>query len=104
MQSPVKINNNNITRCSHQKHLGVTFESNFNFNTPIDLQIKKCKKMIGLIRQISVNLPDNALLSIYKSFTRPHLDYGYILYNNQAMIILQNGTKWKKFNIELVYQ
>ena len=49
-----------------------------------------------------LKLPDNALLSVYKSFTRPYLDYGYILYNNQAMIIL--GTKWKKFNIELVYQ
>ena len=65
-------------------------------------KLKSAKKMIGLIRQISVNLPDNALFTIYKSFTRPHLDYGYILYNNQAMIIL--GTKWIKFNIELVYQ
>ena len=44
LHSPVKINNNNVTRCSHQKHLGVTLESNFNFNTPIDQQIKKCKK------------------------------------------------------------
>ena len=25
---PVKFNNNNITRCSHQKHLGVVLDSN----------------------------------------------------------------------------
>ena len=28
-----------------------------------------------------MNLPRNALLSIYKSFFRPHLDYGNILYD-----------------------
>ena len=37
--------------------------------------------MIGLIRQLSVNLPRNALFTIYKSFIRPHLDYGDILYD-----------------------
>ena len=36
--------------------------------------------MIGLIRRPSVNLPQNALLTICKSFIRPHLDYGDILY------------------------
>ena len=37
--------------------------------------------MIGLIRRLSINLPRNALLTIYKSFVRPHLDYGDILYD-----------------------
>ena len=35
--------------------------------------------MIGLIKRLSVNLRQNALLTIYKSFVRPHLDYGDIL-------------------------
>ena len=30
--------------------------------------------MMGLIRQLSVNLPRNALLTIYKSFIRPYSD------------------------------
>ena len=33
-------------------------------------------------------LPRNALLTIYKSFVRPHLDYGDIFYhqpNNESM-------------------
>ena len=37
--------------------------------------------MIGLIRRISVNLPRNALLEIYKSFIRSHLDYRNILFD-----------------------
>ena len=72
---PVKFNNNNITRCSQQKHMGVVLDSNFNFNTHIDQKIEKCNKMIGLIRRLSVNLRRNALLTIYKSFIRPHLEY-----------------------------
>ena len=75
---PVKFYNNNITRCSHQKHLGVALDSNLNFNTHIDQKIKKCNKMIGLIRRLSVNLPCNALLTLYKSFIRTQPDYGDI--------------------------
>ena len=37
--------------------------------------------MIGPIRRISVNLPRNALLEIYKSFIRSHLDYRNILFD-----------------------
>ena len=29
-----------------------------------------------------INLPRNSLLTIYKSFIRPHLDYGDISYDN----------------------
>ena len=99
---PVKFNNNNITRCSHQKHLGVALDSNLNFNTHTDQKIEKCNKMIDLIRRVSVNLPNNALLTIYKSFIRPHLDYGGILYDKPRNDIFR--TKWKKFSIELVYR
>ena len=37
--------------------------------------------MIDLIRRLSVNLCRNAFLPIYKSFIRPHLEYGDILYD-----------------------
>ena len=33
----VKFNNNNITRCSHQKQLRVALDSNLNFSTKRDL-------------------------------------------------------------------
>ena len=40
---PIKFSNNSITRCSHQKHLGVVLDSNLNFNT---ILIKKLKSAI----------------------------------------------------------
>ena len=85
---PVKFHNNNITRCFPQKHLGVVLDSNLNFNTHIDQKIKNCNKMIGLIRRLSINLP------LRKSFIRPHLDYGDILYDKPSNDNFQN--KWEK--------
>ena len=73
-----------------KSHLGVVLDSNLNFNTHIDQKIKKCNKMIGLIRRLSVNLPRNALLAIYKSCIRPHLDYDGILYDKPNNNNFQN--------------
>ena len=69
----VKFNENNITKCSYQKHLGIVLDLKLNCNTHIDQKIKKCNKLIGLMKRLSVNLPRSALLTIYKSFIRPHL-------------------------------
>ena len=34
--TPVKFNENNITKCSYQKHLGIVLDSKLNFNTHIE--------------------------------------------------------------------
>ena len=34
------------------------------------------------MKRLSINLPRDALLTIYQLFIRPHLDYGDILYDN----------------------
>ena len=77
----------------HQKHLGIVLNSKLNFNAHIDQKIKKCNKSIGLIRRLSITLPRNALLTIYKSFVRPHLNYGGILYDNPNKENLQNKSE-----------
>ena len=79
LNPPVKFSENNITKSSYQKHLGKVLDSKLSFNTHIDQKIKKCNKLIGLMKRLSVNLPRSALLTIYKSFIRPHLEYGNIL-------------------------
>ena len=52
-------------------------------------EIGKASKVIGVIKKLFKSLPRNALLTIYKSFVRPHLDYGDIVYdrpNNESFI------------------
>ena len=45
---PIKFNERIISKCNHQKHLGIILDSNLNFNTHIDQKIKKCNKLIVL--------------------------------------------------------
>ena len=87
---PIKFNKIDISECPHQKHLGIVLDSKLNFNAHVDQKIKKCNRIIGLIRRLSVTLPRNALLTIYKTFVRPHLDYGDILYDKPNNENFQN--------------
>ena len=41
----------------------------------------KINKIIGLLRKLQKLLARTALITIYKAFVRPHLDYGDILYD-----------------------
>ena len=41
----------------------------------------KINKTISLLRKLQNNLPRAPLVAIHKSFVRPHLDYGDILYD-----------------------
>ena len=47
--------------------------------------MKKLKKLsnvlVYIIKKLSVTLPLSSLLTIYKSFIRPHLDYQDIIYD-----------------------
>ena len=41
----------------------------------------KVNKTIGLLRKLQDTLPRTSLITISKSFIRPHLDYGDIIYD-----------------------
>ena len=45
------------------------------------------------MKRLSVNLPQGALFTIYKFFTRPHLEYGDILYDRPDNESFQNKTE-----------
>ena len=59
--------------------MGVVLDSKLDFSIHIEQKIRKCNNIIGLIRRLSVCLPRKALLTIYKSFVRPHPNYGDVL-------------------------
>ena len=87
---PIKFSNNCISKFPHQNHLGIVLDSKLNFNAPVDQKIKNCNRIIGLIRRLSITLPRNDLLTICKSFVRPYLDYGGILYDEPNNENFQN--------------
>ena len=61
--------------------------------------LNKVNKTIGLLHKLHNILPRSALLTIYKSFIRPLLDYGDIIYDqaynasfHQKLELLQYNT------------
>ena len=85
---PVIFNNTNVVTCSSQKHLGLVLDQQLNFNNHIQSKMTQCYRMTVIIKRLSVNIPHDMLLRIYKSFIRSsHLDYGDTIYdkpNNES--------------------
>ena len=74
-------NNIPVAQTSSQKHLGMHLDKKLNFEEHLRKVESKVNKTIAIIRKLQNVLPRSALLTIYKSFVRPHLDYGDIIYD-----------------------
>ena len=72
---------NNIERKTFQKHLGLILAEKINFKQHVDSAISKVNKGISVIRKLRHTLPRNSLITIYKVFLRPLIDYGDIIYD-----------------------
>ena len=62
-----------------QKHLIVFLDSKLNLNFSKKLRrifFEKTNKTIGLLGKLQALLPRALLITVWKSFITPHLDYG----------------------------
>ena len=74
-------NDQPIERSVVHKYLGLTLDEKLSFTNSINDKINKTLKGVGLLRRLSTLSPWQSLLTIYKSFIRPHLDYGDVIYD-----------------------
>ena len=58
-------------------------------------------KGIGLLRKLRSILTRTSLLTIYKSFIRPHLDYGDIVYDQPSNDAFSNKLETVRYNAAL---
>ena len=77
----ISLNNIQVERVSHQKHLGIILDEKLNFKEHIDSTIFKVNRGIALIKKLRYRLPRKSLNTIYKALLRPLLDYGDIIYD-----------------------
>ena len=78
---PLAFSKSNVSQSAYQKHLGVILDASLSFDEHLISVQSKTNKTIGLLRKLQNILPRQALITIYKVFVRPHLDYGDILYD-----------------------
>ena len=65
--------------CYSEKHLGLIMDNKLNFDVHVLNKISKCIKIIGIIKRLSVIIPRDVFLKLYKMFIRLHLDYADIV-------------------------
>ena len=94
-------NDQPIERSVTHKHLGLTLDEKLSITNCINNKINKSLKSVGLLRKLSVLLPRQSLLTIYKFFIRPHLDYGDIIYDQPLNESLSNRIKSVQYKAAL---
>ena len=75
------LNNIQVEKVLYQKHLGLILDQKFNFKQHTDCAISKVNKGITVIKKLRYSLPHKSLVTIYKTFLRPLIDYGDIMYD-----------------------
>ena len=78
---PLYFNQRLVKSLSTHKHLGMASYTKLDFNLNMKNVQNKVNKTIGLFCKIQNTLPRTSLINISKSFTRPHLDNGDIIYD-----------------------
>ena len=99
----VYFNDAPVIRENIQKHLGLFLDSKLNFFDHINEKIKKATEGVNVIRKMNLLLPRSSLLTIYKSFVRPHLYYGDVVNDqpNNSRLQIKEGTSKQKLHQEL---
>ena len=85
-------NDNPVHQVQLQQHLGLFLDQKLSFDEHIQCILMKTHKIIGMIKKLQPIIPRAALLTIYKSFLRPHLDYGDVIYDRIFLRIAFNES------------
>ena len=78
---PLYFNQDLVKLSSTHKYLGMVLYTRLDFNLCLKNVQNKVNKTIGLLRKLQNTLPRTSLITIFKSYLRPHLDYGGIIYD-----------------------
>ena len=94
-------NENLVKSSSTQKHLGMILDTKLDFSLHLKNVQNKVNKTIGLLRKLQDTLPRTSLITIFKSFIRPHLDYGDIIYDRAYNTSFHQNIESIQYNAAL---
>ena len=79
-------NNIALTTVNEHKHLGLILDKKLTFRSHIKEKINKAKRCLGVLKFSSQYLPISAMDRVYKSFIRPKMEYGDLIYHRSPYI------------------
>ena len=78
---PLIFNKSKVFQSTTQKHLGLILDNRLSFEEYLTAMGAKGSRTIALLHKLQHVLSRQALITIYKSFIHPYLDYEDILYD-----------------------
>jgi hypothetical protein len=78
------LNGEQIKEVPCHKHLGLTFNRTLNWSDHIGQLVTKASRCVGLLKQISRDVPRQCLEILYKSMVRPLLEYADVIFDGSA--------------------
>ena len=81
IHSSLIFNGKDVSRSESQKHLGLVLDFKLNFDVHLKGKFSIMNNGIALLRKLRHSIPGKPLLSIYKTFLRPHLHYCDVIYD-----------------------
>ena len=74
-------NEKDVSRSESHKHLGLVFDPKLNFDMHLKGKLSIVTNGTALLRKLRHSIPRKRLLSIYKTFLRPRLNYCDVIYD-----------------------
>ena len=75
------LNNMDIKKVDHHKHLGVTFSRDLSWKVHIDEITAKANKRLGILRPLKHKVDRKTLECIYKTLIRPVMEYADVVWD-----------------------
>ena len=94
-------NGNTLQKSFNKKHLGLILDEKLTFNDHITSKLTTVNKLISTLRKLYHYMPRDSLVTIYKSFIRPHLDYADILFEKPRNATFSNRIESAQCNAAL---
>ena len=99
--SSLLFNNSTVQQISTQKHFGSHLDEELTFDHHINEKINKANRCIGIICELNNILPPSPLWTFYRSFVRPHFDYGDVIYDQRENESFSSKTERVQYNMSL---
>ena len=88
--SNIIFNGNTIQKSANQKHLGLILNEKLTFNDHITSKLTTVNKLTSTLRKLYHYMSRDSLVTIYKSFIRPHLDYSDVTFDKPSNATFSN--------------
>ena len=90
-----------LKKCKPKSIQGLDQTKKVRFKEHLKDEFAKVNRGIGNLKKLSGALPRHSLISLYKSFIRPHLDYADIIYDQPSNLNLCNKIETCQYNAAL---